>query len=216
MVSGGSSVTFLLTTSAGSNRLLLAHGMSDEVTVTGCTYNGDTVTQITASGNTRNWRLIAPDEGTNLSLTFTYSGYGGIWCGRTIWSGVDQTTPLDAGTANSGTSSAPTSGSISVPTDGAIWGSMWAAYTSSGTVTMSAGTSIYSVRNAGSGYSNGSGYRTTTGALTWSLPSSASWNVRAYKISPPPTPPPPTRKMRLFEGFKIKLINGKLKLLQKI
>jgi len=98
------------------------------------------------------------------------------------FTGVDQVTPLGSQVASSGAGSAPTTGSITVPTDGMAWGGMITGYTTTVTPTITAGTMASWIKS--SGQIKAGGYRSTTGSLSWSLTSAPNWWAQGFPINP--------------------------------
>ncbi len=92
------------TIGSGANRVLVVgiytyYGLN----VTGITFNGVAMTASATASRTAacvsTWFLVAPATGTH-SITVSYSGYEYTWGGATSFSGVDQTSPINAtGTA---------------------------------------------------------------------------------------------------------------------
>jgi hypothetical protein len=104
--------------SSGSNRLLVACLAANEGnTVSAFTYNSVALTAVTDlahTGEVALWmrRLIAPDTGTNdLAVLMGAAVSTELTIGGMTFTGVDQTTPLDAEATNSGVDSA---GSVDV------------------------------------------------------------------------------------------------------
>jgi len=105
-------LNFSHTTLAGSNRCLLVYVATDSGGVTAISYNGDAMTEVTSSiamGGLFLYRLVAPDEGSNLTVSVTLSGPPAHYVyGAVSYTGVDQTTPF-------GTPATPTTANSSTP-----------------------------------------------------------------------------------------------------
>lgn len=114
----GSSITRAFDMGSGySNKLLLVMTTCQDSNhanfpVTGITYNSVALTKVRSdepAGNVRSeiWQLVAPADGSNnIVVSFTGS-LGEVSISVLGLTGVDQTTPIEANTGNSGTSSAP-------------------------------------------------------------------------------------------------------------
>lgn len=182
--SSGTSVSFSYTSSSGSDRVLLAQSRSNAGTVTACTYAGASLTALNTTGSLITWLRIAPATGSN-TLAFTISSYGSVQASVANFTGADQTTPTGTAVTAAGTSTAPSSGSVTCPTNGIVWGGQTSDYTTSGAPTMGSGvTSGGSIRNASGGHTKSAGYRENTGPISFTLSSSSAWNVQAYPINP--------------------------------
>lgn len=112
--SNTASLSWSHTTGSGSNRLLVV-GVSIRVTtvsVSTITYGAQSLTFIRADTNPSNtirselWYLIAPASGT-ATVTVTLSGTSNVIGGAATYTGVVQTSPLDAHAGGTGSSSTP-------------------------------------------------------------------------------------------------------------
>ena len=121
-VGGSTSVSWSHTTGSGSNRMMIV-GVSirtTTVSVSGITYGAQSLTFIRADthsgGFVRSelWYLIAPASGT-ATVTVTLSGTSRATGGSCTYTGVAQTSPIDANAGGSGKSGSP-SQSITVNT----------------------------------------------------------------------------------------------------
>lgn len=184
---GGTTLTLSYgSVSSGSDRLLAVLVRSFSSDPSSVTYSGASLTKHATSGGMSLWYKTAQATGTN-NLVFTVGTYVSLITSHVNATGVDQTTPFGTLAAGTGTSSSPASGSATLPSGGgAIWGGMWAGYsTSPGTVTAGSGTTLFGwVREGANGNRKASGYRTTTGALNFSLTNSPSWGATAVPINP--------------------------------
>lgn len=184
----GTSLTFSVTVGANSNRALLVATNGElsapPITITGVTYAGSALTNVGAGSTTIIWRRTAPSTGAN-NVVLTFSGYGRAWNSTLSAYDVDQTTPTGTAVSASGTSTTPSTGSITVPTNGLAFGFTRNGYTTGGAPSAGGGvTSIGSSREGGGGTATASGYRSTTGAISYTIPGSASWIALGVPINP--------------------------------
>ena len=183
--SGGTNFTIGGITPTGSDTLLLTSITgSGQQTVTLQKFNGTSLTALaTTYYSTYNSALESPSTSGN--LTFTLSGYAQAWVRAVAFSGVDiGGTPYDTLVSKTGTSVSCTSGTDTVPTDGAKYFTAISAYTSSGDPTSTAGTAFISYRSGASGRSVMGGYRLTDGAVSWNLSGSAAWGGPSIIVNP--------------------------------
>jgi len=119
---GSTSVSWSHTTGSGSNRIMIV-GVSirtTTVSVSGITYGAQSLTFIRADthsdGSVRSelWYLIAPTSGT-ATVTVTLSGTSRATGGSCTYTGVAQTSPIDANAGGFGKSGSP-SQSVTVNT----------------------------------------------------------------------------------------------------
>lgn len=183
------SVSVAVNCGVGSNRLLLAQSRAINNSVSAASYNGAGMTNAGSYSGLKMWRLIAPTTGSN-TLTFTTSStYTGVYASIASFNGVDQTTPLGTTSTAGGTSTAPSTVSITCPTDGAIYAGEYSQYAVAATApTIASGT--LAGAGASLGVTIGGGYRLTTGTVAWSI-KSAPWEVQGFPInaSAPPANP---------------------------
>ncbi len=101
------------------------------------------------------------------------------------FNGVDVAgTPLGTSVANTGNSSGPTSGSITCPANGMLWGSELNQYATA-VPTAGSGTTLGgTVRSGGNGYCAAAGYRTSTGAVAYSLTGGTPWTTLTHILNP--------------------------------
>ena len=181
----GTSVSFSYTASSGSDRLLLAASRENSSkVVSAVTYAGAALTNAGSTGGIIIWRKIAPATGAN-TATFTTPTYSHVHTAVADFTGADQTTPLGTQVTNSGTSNAPATGSITVPTSGASYGFAFQAYTT-GSTDFTAGTNTTlagAAHSASTGSKSAGGYSLTTGALNWSATGSAAWETLGFPIN---------------------------------
>ena len=167
-VGGGTTVSFSYTVT-GSNTLLFT-GVTQAVT--SITYNGAALSSIGTSGSLNVFSKTGPSTGSN-TLSFSFSSYSGSHYAVTgSFAGVDQTTPLGTVVTNSGSSSAPSTGSITCPASGAIYGQFFHNY-STATPTVTSGIAAGLITSFTQTY--GGAYDTSTKALSWSVNKSGSW-----------------------------------------
>ena len=178
----GSSLTFAVTIPSGTDQVLVvatgvecSSGQQANMPITGVTFNGDALTKIRhdAESNNRNrgelWYMVNPDVATgNVVITATGSNVG-ISGGALLYSGVDQSTPIDA---NSGTTVGASASNISTTisptvTDAYIVYGCVNGSTASAASPGNGETETFDV-NATSSHKGTGGYRveTTTGSKT--------------------------------------------------
>lgn len=182
----GTTVSFSYTCSAGADRLL----MVGTVCAGGQTFNSGTyatvaLTNVDSISNMKSWRKVGPATGAN-TLSFSMSAYATMnEVGVSDYTGVDQTTPLGTVSKTTGTSTTPATASMTVPTDGMLWGIEQSAYTTSGTPTAGSGTTLIgALREGAGGTTMAQGRRATTGTISFVIASSTSWKVIGYPINP--------------------------------
>lgn len=182
--SGGTTVSFSFTTAGSDIAILVGARSSNGFTVSGVTYAGVSLTQLANSGvSMKAFGLGSANSGAN-NVAVTCSSYEFPYVNTASFNGVDGTTPFDTAVTNSGTSAAPSTGSVTCPTDGAVWGTEFNNYTGSGSITATAGTLIGSQRSGGTGQGWAHAYRLSTGAITFSIPGSAAWWAAGVPINP--------------------------------
>ena len=180
ITSNGTTVAFSYTTGSGADRLLLA-GISAARTVSSASYAGAAMTTEVGSGARQIMRLVNPASGAQtFSLTLTSYGSAHKYS-LADFDGVDQTTPLGAGLTPTGTSNTPSTGTVTVPADGAAFGFFYHGYATT-TPTINTGTLTGASTNGST--CHGGGYRTTTGAIAWNINKSSSWTAFALPINP--------------------------------
>lgn len=184
LAAGSPTVSFSYTTTASANRVLLAasHNNGGGATVTAVTYNTVGLTNVGTTTGMILWRLTAPSSGAN-TLSFSVSLYDGVLVAASTWSSVDQTTPLGTVVTNSGNSATSSTGSITCPASGAIFGAQFSNYTSAPAPTINSGTLRGSARNAGSGWTIAGASDSVTGTLAWNLASSNNWEAIGVPIN---------------------------------
>jgi len=184
--SGGSTtVTFSYTAGSGSERLLLVQTRVASGSVTSVTYAGAGLTSHATGGGMTIWRKTAPASGAN-NVVVTIGTYNQLIASTSDWTGVDQTTPLGTQVSATGTSTTPATGSVTCPANGAVWGGMYAEYsTSPGTISAGSGTTLLGwVRESANGRRKAGGYRFNTGTISFSQVSSTAWGAQAIPINP--------------------------------
>ena len=185
-------------TTSGSDRLLVVCAQVYTQTVTGITYAGTSMTLATsvANGNflTYLYYLANPALGAdNVVITFNASGGQHYSASINSYTGVDQTTPLDA--TNTATGSSTTGGTVTVTT---VADNCWVVdslirneWGQSG-ITVGAGqTERYNTLVGGYGYYGGTsdeGPKTPAGDVvmnwTWSIFFSLAWATVAASFKP--------------------------------
>ena len=191
-------VSVSLATGAGSNRLLIVavKPTGDNATVTNVAFSGAAMTLIgtvstgTGWGTMTLYALEAPASGT-ANLTMTLGSFGNA---RVFWASYSDTTPGAAyGTAftNTGTSTAPSSGSQTCPA-GAL---LFAAFIQNAvflTPTATAGTLIGAAFDGGTNRGFGAAERNTTGAITFGTDFASPWAVAGVAVLGDSAIPAPT------------------------
>lgn len=177
---GGTSLTYSYTCSSGADRLLLVQ-TGDVGAASAVSYAGSSLTAVgSLTGSLRVWRKTAPATGAN-NIVFTVGSYASTKWTVADFTGVDQTTPLGSQVSQASVGTAPTTGSITVPTGGMAWGGVFTGYTTTTTLTTSAGTLASWQKSGGS--MKGGAYRTTTGSLSWVLTSAPNWWAQGFPIN---------------------------------
>jgi len=201
---GSTSVSWSHTTGSGWNRNMIV-GVSirtTTVSVSSITYGAQSLTFLRAdthpSATIRSelWYLIAPTSGT-ATVTVTLSGTSKATGGSCTYTGVAQTSPLDANGGGTGTSNSPSrsvtvntanswllghlavSGSIrTVSSEGSGQTLRWDQVTTGGSAAS---------RNRGHGSDKGP-VGTGSQTMSWTLSGSADWaaSVVAFKPASPP------------------------------
>jgi hypothetical protein len=182
----GTSYTVSHTSSSGADRaiLLVARDGNYAPTMTfTATYAGGSLSAHQDANGQYSFYRVAQATGPN-NLVVAFSAYGSVFAAHSDWTGVDQATPLGTLVSNSGTSSAPTTGSVTCPAGGAIWAVEYNGYTGGGSFSCTDGTFIAHQRSAGGGHATASGYRNSTGSVTWAIPGSVGWTTVALPINP--------------------------------
>lgn len=155
-------------------------------------YNGVALTKFGSSWDANGgpemgswWRLVAPATGTH-AFTVTASPYSQPLVAFGDWDGVDQTTPLTAGTADTGNSAGATSTSNTVPTDGQAVGVLTTNYGGSSPAA-SAGTTMVGTPVSDTDTTGAYivfGYRTSTGTIGFTWSGSIDWDLRTVILNP--------------------------------
>src|SRR2546425_4783859 len=196
------SFTFALTTSGASRLLVVGVTIRTDAaqTVTSVTYNGAALTfvradAVGASVRSELWYRVAPATGSN-NVVVTLSASAKAAAGAISFTGVDQTTPVDAQNGATGTSVTP-SVTVTTVTDGA-WVVDAAAFRSTGvgvpTGNAGAGqTQRWSQYTEGGGAPlNIRGKASTEGprsppggvVMDWALSASVDWAISGLAIRP--------------------------------
>lgn len=181
----GTSINFSFTVTGSDPALILFANQdpnADGGTISGVTYNSVSLTDIGSSGVSRTFGKQGVSTGSN-TVSISRTIYNGVVYAVASFAGVDSTTPFGTVTISTGSSSTPSTGTVTCPTDGMIYGAETSLYTSSPAPTINSGTLASSARSGGSGQTVAGGYRSTTGAVAWNLSSSASWRVGSVPIN---------------------------------
>lgn len=169
----GYSMTRSYTVGSGSNRLILASTWLVGNTVNTVTYAGTSLVSQGVLNEIDNYNLVAAATGAN-NIVIVSAVYSSIFALISDWSGVDQTTPVTSNSAvtkSSGTEiSTP---SITCPTNGVVYGVGRTNYTTAGSFSgVSPSVLVAGIRSGGGGQTFSSGYRTSTGSVQVTQPSS--------------------------------------------
>ena len=183
---GGTSVTVSHTVSSGADRLFAAIVETQSGSQTAASYAGVSMTLHDTGGVFRVWHLVAPTSGAN-NFVITCAPSSNLNYCKSDWTGVDQTTPMGSASTGAATSMTPSTGSVTVPADGAGLGMFESAYASSGVTVSASGatTSLGGGRQPVGGQLIGGGYITATGPITWTFTgANRAWTARGYPINP--------------------------------
>ena len=177
------SISFSYTGSTGANRLLLAqtHAINTGTNATAVTYAGVALSTVATSAGNITWQLLAPATGAN-TFTFSTATYNAIESAAADFTGVDQTTPLGAVAASTGTGTAIATPSITVPASGLAWGSAYASYTVTTTPLTAANATILA-GSVTSNYKKAGGYISATGPIEWTNNASSAWEAQGFPIN---------------------------------
>lgn len=181
---GSTTVTTALSAGTSPDRLVTAFGQGTSTAASGVTYAGSSLTLAGSNSVTRLYYKAGAASGTNNFVVTVGTYQQGVFAFASF-SGVDGTSPIGSVASGSGISTSPATSSITLPTDGMIYGAVWTSYATSLSVSGASGTTLRSsVRNGGTGQQVGGGTRTSTGALAWSLASSIAWRALGFPINP--------------------------------
>lgn len=182
----GTTITFSYSCNSNANRLLLVSTRGSSAVNSG-TYAGASLTLHRTYNNMKVWRRVAPATGAN-NLSFVMaSGYSYLVINAANFWDVDQTTPTNTEVVASGTGTAPSTGSVTCPTNGAVFGMLQTDYVVGGTpwTATNGNTLTQSHRNSAIGYMSAGAYRFNTGVSSWSGPSaSIGYDIVAVPINP--------------------------------
>jgi hypothetical protein len=186
ITAAGSGASIGYTVGSGSNRALVVHCSDTDAALPpmdGASYNGVSMTLAQRDNDLHTFYLAAPASGAN-TLYLDFGGaYERVFCARSDWQGVDQTAPLGSVSHVTGTSASPDSGTVTCPSGGAIVAHQRNNYTGGGSISASSGTLIAAQRNGATGKGAAAGYRTSTGAVAFSIPGSAAWEMQVTTIN---------------------------------
>lgn len=194
---GASSITVALTVS-GSNRLLVVkthaecNGTPTNRPVTGITYNSVALTQATAISYTTAgseddtveiWYLVAPATGANNCVVTFTGALDGCVVGVESYTGVSQTSPLDATATAATTAVGPATVNITTTTDNVVLVGAAHDISSGGTLTANSGqTENYNVSNSGQLRAAG-GYEVVGGAGVYTESWTTTSGTRDWMIA---------------------------------
>jgi len=197
---GSGSISWSHATGSGLNRVMIV-GVSirtTTVSVSAITYGAQSLafiradTHVSATIRSELWYLIAPNLGT-ATVNVALSGSSKATGGSCTYTGVDQTSPIDANSGVTGTSSSP-SQSVSVGTANSLLLGHVAISGSSATILLE-GTGQTprwdqettlgnaDTRNRGHGSAKGP-VGTGSQTMSWTLSASADWAVSVVAIKP--------------------------------
>lgn len=194
----GNYTAFTYAVSAGSNRVLVLFVCIGDTQLTEtntASYGGQAGTQITGYLQTdANFVLVKAFYWNEAAIaaasntTFTLSNWTSVniidqlVTGAAAFSGVDQATPFGTVVSATGTTGTTAStGSITCPANGLVIGSI--ATDSDNTLTEGQ-TLLFEVQNVGADTCHGAEYRSTTGALTWTVANNFPWAVAGVPVNP--------------------------------
>lgn len=196
---GSTSISWSHTTGSGLNRVMIV-GVSirtTTVSVSAITYGAQSLafiradTHVSATIRSELWYLIAPNSGT-ATVNVTLSGSSKATGGSCTYTGVDQTSPIDANSGVTGTSSSP-SRSVTVGTANSLLLGHVAISGSDATILEDTGQTLRwdqvttqdspNTRNRGHGSAKGP-VGTGSQTMSWTLSASADWAVSVVAIKP--------------------------------
>ena len=174
-------ISFTYTSGSGSDRLLIAGGKAPSESISSVSYAGAALTSgATAVARAGIFYKAGQATGGN-TLSFVLSGYDTFLYSVADFTGADQTTPVGTGVTASGTGTAVSTGSVTVPTDGMSWGFGHHAYASVN-MTIVSGTLTCAASGTG-GRRIAGAYSASTGALAWTANASYAWEALALPIN---------------------------------
>ncbi len=186
-LTSGDGITWTASVNVGSatsnNVLFITAYHDDGKTVTSMLWDGGASTGQMGSTNIRYW--VAPATGTK-TLTVVINAYSSQPPRVTLalFENVDQSTPTGTLVAGSLPSSTPSTGSVTCPAGGTVYGILFHTY-STAAPTLTSGTAAGSPDAAYSGSPWGwaHAYRESTGAISWSTTNSGSGGVWGIPIN---------------------------------
>lgn len=125
--------------------------------------------------------LLNPAAGS-ANITWSSSIWGRCYYAVASWSGTAASSPVGTPSGATGTSTAPTTGSITCPSGGVVWGAAIHEY--SAALTATAGTLIDSFTIGTDDRVIAHSQRADTGALSWSASQSYAWSASGVAVSP--------------------------------
>ena len=189
-------------TTSGANRVLIVGVIirnSSSETVTSVTYSGVAMSLVAAQSNGTSvraelWQLVAPQTGAH-NIVATIAPGTAMACGAMSFTGVNQTTPIDATNSNTGTSATPTV-TVTTVTNHA-WLVDTLAFRSSGTPGNPTGTAGSGQTQRWSGYfeadpvrgkGSSEGPQASAGGVVmdWNLSASVDWAIAGAALKPLP------------------------------
>lgn len=183
------SLTFSHTvTSNGDGKIIVVGVTTMEITVSGVTYGGQSLTQVVrANGNNADseiWYLVDPPTGTN-DVVVTLGSSDEINAGAVSFTGVNQNNPIDASNTNTGKSKNP-SVSVTTTTDNALLLDVVATQQEDLSGKAGAGQTIRWVEDFQNNVEGASSTKETTTAgsftMQWNLNNSVDWSISAIAL----------------------------------
>lgn len=178
----GTTISFTYTSGSGSDRLLVAGGKAPSESISSVSYAGAAMTSgATAVNRAGIFYKAGQATGAN-TLSFVLSGYDTFLYSVADFTGVDPATPVGTGVTASGSSTAVSTGSVTVVGGGMAWGFGHHFYATTN-MTIASGTLTASASGTG-GRRIAGAYAAATGALAWTANFSAAWEALALPIIP--------------------------------
>lgn len=195
---GASTITVSHTTGSGSNRLMVFKSHVEANTnpsnrpVTGVTYNGvagtvaDTESFTSPGGEDDTceiWYLIAPATGSNSAVVNWTGAVDGCVVNIETYTGVEQSSPIDASNSTSTTSTGPMQTTVTTSTNNCLLVGAVQTISSTRTITANSGqTQLYNLSN--SGQLKGAGGYEIIGAAgnyteSWTINLNGDWLIVA-------------------------------------
>lgn len=177
--------TYSITLPSGSDQLLFVCASHDDgKSISSLSWNGSSPTAYLSGTAWGYW--LAPATGSR-TLAVVINAYSSrppriqVAC----FDGAHQTTPLGSVVTGSTPSSTPSTGSITCPSGGTVYGVLLHAFsTTDPSLTAGTGAGSPASAHSDSGWGYAHAYRESTGALSWSCSNSGSTYVAGVPINP--------------------------------